>query len=127
MKKDKITIEVIADVRGEIVDVYAEGKEGIRIVHTLPGYQRGGYVFPNTEKRATVLDGSVTFHLTNPENPGEEKVRSLSVGDKLTIPKGTAYREITRRGTWFAGVSIGDNKGKFYEPYRREVEKSFEK
>jgi len=127
MKEENVRIELAsADVRGEIVDVYADGQK-IRIVHTLSGYQRGGYVCPNTEKRAIILDGSVTFHLVRPENPQEEKVRNLSIEDKLTIPRGTAYREITRKGTWFAGISIGNDNCEIYEPYRKMVAKSFEK
>jgi hypothetical protein len=126
MKEDKIKTEVIADVRGETIDIYADGKE-VRIEHTLPGYKRGGYFFPETKKRAFVLDGAVTFHLTDPENPEKEKVRSLSVGDRLTIPKGTAYTESTRNGVWFAGISIGDDKGEIYGPWRDKVKKSLEK
>jgi hypothetical protein len=127
MKEENVRIELAsADVRGEIIDVYTDGKK-VRIVHTFPGYRRGGYIFPDTEKRAMILDGSVTFHLVKPENPEDEKVRSLLIGDRITIPKGTAYRENTRKGTWFAGISIGDEKWKVYEPYRNKVVKSFEK
>jgi len=127
MEEDNIRVDLAsADVRGEIINVYANGKKAI-IVHTEPGHHRGGYVFPNTTKKAKVLDGSVIFHLVKPENPKEEKVINLSVGDGIRIPNGTAYRESTRNGTWFVGFSSGDEKCKIYEPYRKIVERSFEK
>lgn len=127
MKEEDIKIELASiDVRGEIVDVYAN-KKRIRIVHTEPGHQRGGYVFSNTSKRTKILEGSVTFHLVKPGSPESERVRNLSAGDGIIIPCGTAYRENTRKGVWFAGFSFGDEKYENYEPYRKLVEKSFEK
>jgi len=118
-----IGIRVTADVRGEITDVTL-GRRRIRIVHTLPRCHRGGYVFSDTEKKATIIEGENTFYFTNPATPGKEEIHQVFLGDKITIPKGIAYREFTEKGTWFAGFIKGDNKGRNFDPYRKLVKES---
>jgi len=120
---EKIKIDVKADIRGEIIDIFAEDKK-IRLIHTLPGCHRGGYVFHQTEKRAILIDGDNTFYFTDPKNPKKEEIHKVSAGDEIIIPKGTAYREFTENGTYFVGFMKGDNKWVYYEPYRKIVEDS---
>jgi hypothetical protein len=116
-------INVKADRRGEIVDVKTEGR-AIRIVHTLPNCHRGGYIFPNTEKRVNVIDGSVTFYFADPKNPEMNEEHKISAWESITIPKGTAYREFTKEGVYFVAFSYGDNIWQLYNPYRKIINSS---
>ncbi len=120
-----LEIRVTANTRGELVDVKS-GEKKIRIVHTFPYCHRGGYVFPGTDKNVMLIDGSVTFYFKDPKHPRHEDVVEISSHTISchTIPRGTAYREFTKEGVYFAVVSQGDDKYRIYRPYRKIVNDS---
>jgi len=122
MNREKMKMKVMADTRGEIVNVEI-GKKGIYLVHSLPNSHRAGYHFPDAERKVSIIDGSLTFYFTNPENPEKEEKYEVLTGENIIIPKGTAYREFNEEEVYFASTCIlgsGDRK-LIYKPYREIV------
>ncbi len=132
MKKE-IKMGVKADMRGEIIDVEVEGKR-ICLVHSLPNSYRAGFYFPDTERKVSIVDGSLTFYFIDPKNPKKQekstedgipydKCYKISAGDNLIIPKGMAYLEFNEEEVYFISTCISGsgNKRLIYRPYREIV------